>query len=366
MVDFIFESALFFLVNHGHREDTTHAVARVNGVRLEPCYWYRLFNEFMEILVTGSAGFIGFHLCQHLLNEGVKVIGVDNLNDYYDVNLKLARLQQLEGLPNFQFTKLDIADREAIANFFTQEQPEIVVHLGAQAGVRYSIQNPHAYVDSNLVGFVNILEACRHQPVKHLIYASSSSVYGNNKKLPFSTEDNVDHPISLYAATKKANELMAHAYSHLYGLPTTGLRFFTVYGPWGRPDMAYFSFTKAILAGEPIKVFNNGLMRRDFTYIDDVIEGIVRVIDYVPLGSVPYRLYNIGNHSPVNLGDFIEILEECLKKKAEKVLLPMQPGDVTETYADVSNLMADIEFSPSTSLFTGLHEFVNWYKSFYK
>jgi len=322
----------------------------------------------MKILVTGAAGFIGFHLCQRLLHEGMGVLGIDNLNDYYDVTLKQARLQQLEGLPNFKFTKLDIADREAMANFFAQEQPEVVVHLAAQAGVRYSIQNPHAYVDSNLVGFVNILEACRHQQISHLIYASSSSVYGNNKKLPFSTEDNVDHPVSLYAATKKANELMAHTHSHLYGLPTTGLRFFTVYGPWGRPDMAYFSFTKAILAGQPIKVFNNGQMRRDFTYIDDVIEGIVRLVNQMPTGNgdnVPYRLYNIGNHTPVALLDFIRILEKHLGKEAQKEFLPMQMGDVKETYADVDDLMRDVGFCPATSLEVGLKKFVDWYQSFF-
>jgi UDP-glucuronate 4-epimerase len=322
----------------------------------------------LKILVTGAAGFIGFHLCQRLLHEGMEVMGLDNLNDYYDVNLKLARLQQLESLPNFKFTKLDIADREAITNFFAQEQPEVVVHLAAQAGVRHSIQNPHAYVDSNLVGFVNMLEACRHQQVSHLIYASSSSVYGNAKKIPFSTEDNVDRPVSLYAATKKANELMSHTYSHLYNLPTTGLRFFTVYGPWGRPDMAYFSFTKAILAGEPIKVFNNGQMRRDFTYIDDVIEGIVRLLNHIPTsgdGSAPYRLYNIGNHTPVALLDFIQILEKHLGKEARKKFLPMQMGDVKETYADVDDLMRDVGFCPAMSLEVGLKKFVDWYQSFF-
>ncbi len=319
-----------------------------------------------KILVTGAAGFIGFHLCQRLLDQGQMVAGLDNLNDYYDVSIKQARLAQLKDRENFSFTKLDLADRQGIAEFFAQEKPELVVHLAAQAGVRYSLKNPNAYVDSNLVGFVNILEGCRHHSVKHLVYASSSSVYGSNKKIPFSVTDDVDHPVSLYAATKKANELMAHSYSHLYGIPTTGLRFFTVYGPWGRPDMAYFSFTKAILAGETIKVFNHGQMRRDFTYIDDVIEGVVRVINHIPTGSVPYRLYNIGNHSPVNLGDFIAILEECLGKQAEKVFLPMQPGDVPETYADVADLMADVGFSPSTPLVDGLRIFVTWYKSFYK
>jgi UDP-glucuronate 4-epimerase len=318
-----------------------------------------------KILVTGAAGFIGFHLCQSLLGQGQRIIGLDNLNDYYDVSLKKARLAQLKDRENFGFTKLDLADGQGIAEFFAQEKPERVVHLAAQAGVRYSLENPHAYVDSNLVGFVNILEGCRHNSVEHLVYGSSSSVYGANQKIPFAVTDNVDHPVSLYAATKKANELMAHTYSHLYGIPTTGLRFFTVYGPWGRPNMAYFSFTKAILAGEPIKVFNHGQMRRDFTYINDVIEGVVRVIDHIPASTVPYRLYNIGNHSPVNLEYFITILEECLGKKADKVFLPMQPGDVPETYADVADLMADVGFAPVTSLTTGLERFVKWYRNFY-
>lgn len=318
-----------------------------------------------KILVTGGAGFIGFHLCQRLLDQGKEVIGLDNLNDYYDVALKQARLAQLKKRPNFSFTKLDLADRQEMAEFFAREKPDKVVHLAAQAGVRYSLENPHAYVDSNLVGFVNLLEGCRHHQIKHLVYGSSSSVYGANKKIPFLVEDNVDHPISLYAATKKANELMAHTYSHLYRLPTTGLRFFTVYGPWGRPDMAYFSFTKAILAGKQIKVFNHGKMRRDFTYIDDVIEGLVRVLAHVPNEQVPYRLYNIGNHSPVALLDFIQILEDCLGRKAEKLFLPMQPGDVLETYADVSALVADVGFSPSTPLAVGLDKFTHWYRSFY-
>ncbi|MBE9203883.1 NAD-dependent epimerase [Synechocystis salina LEGE 06099] len=318
-----------------------------------------------KILVTGAAGFIGFHLCRRLLTDGKVVVGLDNLNDYYDVGLKQARLAQLQSQLNFSFTKLDLADRQGMAELFAQEKPELVVHLAAQAGVRYSLHNPHAYVDSNLVGFVNLLEGCRHHQVEHLVYGSSSSVYGANKKTPFSVEDNVDHPVSLYAATKKANELMAHSYSHLYRLPTTGLRFFTVYGPWGRPDMAYFSFTKAILAEERIKVFNHGQMRRDFTYIDDVIEGLVRVLAYVPTEQVPYRLYNIGNHSPVALLDFIQILEDCLEKKADKVFLPMQSGDVLETYADVSPLMADVGFSPSTPLAVGLEKFTRWYRSFY-
>ncbi|QUS59966.1 NAD-dependent epimerase [Synechocystis sp. PCC 7338] len=320
-----------------------------------------------KILVTGAAGFIGFHLCRRLLADGKVVTGLDNLNDYYDVSLKEARLVQLQAQPNFSFTKLDLSDRQGMAELFAQEKPDLVVHLAAQAGVRHSLQNPHAYVDSNLVGFVNVLEGCRHHSVNHLVYASSSSVYGANQKIPFAVTDNVDQPVSLYAATKKANELMAHTYSHLYGLPTTGLRFFTVYGPWGRPDMAYFSFTRAILAGEPIKVFNHGQMRRDFTYIDDVIEGLVRVLGHVPGAEAmtPYRLYNIGNHSPVNLGDFIAILEQCLGKRAEKVLLPMQPGDVPETYADVENLMADVGFSPATPLAVGLDKFTSWYRRFY-
>jgi UDP-glucuronate 4-epimerase len=320
-----------------------------------------------KVLVTGAAGFIGFHLCRRLLADGKVVLGLDNLNDYYDVGLKQARLAQLQEKSNFSFVKLDLADRQGMVEFFAQERPELMVHLAAQAGVRYSLENPHAYVDSNLVGFVNVLEGCRHHSVKHLVYASSSSVYGSNKKIPFAVTDNVDQPVSLYAATKKANELMAHTYSHLYGLPTTGLRFFTVYGPWGRPDMAYFSFTKAVLAGEPIKVFNHGQMRRDFTYIDDVIEGLVRVLGHVPTSGsgAPYRLYNIGNHSPVNLGDFVAILEECLGKQAEKVFLPMQLGDVRETYADVADLMADVGFAPSTSLTTGLKRFVDWYRKFY-
>ncbi|MEY2985094.1 MAG: hypothetical protein RLZZ568_1711 [Cyanobacteriota bacterium] len=321
-----------------------------------------------KILVTGAAGFIGFHCCQQLLAQGQRVIGLDNLNDYYDVSLKEARLAQLKDRKNFSFTKLDLADRQGMAEFFAQEQPRQVVHLAAQAGVRYSLENPHAYVDSNLIGFVNILEGCRHHSVEHLVYASSSSVYGANKKIPFSVTDNVDYPVSLYAATKKANELMAHTYSHLYGIPTTGLRFFTVYGPWGRPDMAYFSFTKAIIAGDPIKVFNHGQMQRDFTYIDDIVEGVVRVLARIPspsLNNVPYRLYNIGNHQPVTLGDFIITLEACLGKKAEKVFLPMQMGDVPTTYADVTDLMAEVGFAPSTPLTTGLERFVSWYRSFY-
>ncbi|UXE60984.1 MAG: NAD-dependent epimerase [Woronichinia naegeliana WA131] len=333
----------------------------------------------MKILVTGAAGFIGFHLCQRLLNEGNDVLGIDNLNNYYDVTLKKARLEQLESQKNFRFLKLDISDQNSISDLFAHELPQRVVHLAAQAGVRYSIQNPYAYVDSNLVGFVNILEGCRNQSIEHLVYASSSSVYGANTKIPFSVHDNVDHPVSLYAATKKANELMAHTYSHLYGLPTTGLRFFTVYGPWGRPDMAYFLFTKAILAGEPIKVFNNGNMKRDFTYIDDIIEGVVRVLNKIPETNAswntsqpdpssslaPYRLYNIGNHNPVELIHFLELLEDYLGQKADKNFLSMQMGDVKETYADIDDLMKDVDFFPKISLQIGLECFVSWYRTFY-
>lgn len=332
-----------------------------------------------KILVTGAAGFIGFHLSQRLLSRGDWVVGLDNLNDYYDVRLKLDRLSQLLKHPSFQFDQLDLADRPAIANLFAEQSFDIVVNLAAQAGVRYSLTHPHAYVDSNLVGFVNILEGCRHSDVKHLVFASSSSVYGANTKLPFSIHDNVDHPISLYAATKKANELMAHTYSHLYNLPTTGLRFFTVYGPWGRPDMALFLFTKAILAGQPIDVFNHGKMRRDFTYIDDIVEGITRVIDTIPQPHLtglrgspspgtrqpPYRIYNIGNNQPVELLHFIEVLESCLGMKAKKNLMPLQPGDVPETYAEVDDLIRDVGFKPSTPIEVGIDRFVDWYCSYY-
>ncbi|WP_198804923.1 NAD-dependent epimerase [Leptolyngbya sp. BL0902] len=322
----------------------------------------------MKILVTGAAGFIGFHVCQALLDQGEHVIGIDNLNNYYDPALKQGRLKQILPRVNFEFFKLDLASREETSSIFSQVQPQIVVHLAAQAGVRHSLKDPHSYVDSNLVGFVNVLEGCRHQNVEHLVYASSSSVYGANTKIPFSVDDNVDHPVSLYAATKKANELMAHSYSHLYNLPTTGLRFFTVYGPWGRPDMAYFSFTNSILLGKPIKVFNHGKMRRDFTYIDDVVEGVVRILNHIPQKAppiAPYRLYNIGNHSPVALAEFIETLETCLEKQAEKIFLPMEPGDVVETYADVDNLVADVGFAPNTPLVSGLEKFVAWYRNFY-
>ncbi len=327
----------------------------------------------MKILVTGAAGFIGFHLSQRLLQRGDTVIGLDNLNSYYDVSLKKERIAQLSPHKNFSFYHLDLADRQEITQLFTEQQFETVVNLAAQAGVRYSITNPYAYVDSNLTGFMNILEGCRHNNVGHLVFASSSSVYGTNKKIPFAIEDNVDHPVSLYAATKKANELMAHSYSHLYNIPITGLRFFTVYGPWGRPDMAVFLFTKAILAEEPIKVFNYGNMQRDFTYIDDLIEGMVRVIDNIPKPNLqadsptkaPYKIYNIGNNKPVELLHLIEVLEDCLGKKAIKEMLPMQPGDVPITYANVDALIQDIAFSPDTPIEVGIQRFVEWYRSYY-
>ena len=333
----------------------------------------------MKLLITGTAGFIGFHLSQKLLEEDYQVIGIDNLNDYYDPGLKKDRLKILEKYNSFTFHKVDLKDKADVDNIFETYKPTHVVNLAAQAGVRYSIENPYAYVDSNLIGFMNILEACRNYPVKHLIYASSSSVYGGNKVAPFSTNHNVDHPVSLYAATKKSNELMAHTYSHLYGIPTTGLRFFTVYGPWGRPDMAYFSFTRDIIAGKPIKVFNHGKMERDFTYIDDIIEGILRLIDRIPKANndwdetkddistsfAPYKIYNIGNNQPVSLMRFINILEEKIGKEAEKIYMDMQPGDVLRTYADVSDLEKDIGFKPSTSLEQGLSEFVRWYKDYY-
>lgn len=325
-----------------------------------------------KILVTGAAGFIGFHLSQKLLTNGEIVIGIDNLNDYYDVSLKQARLEQLFNHSNFQFFQLDIANRDKVAELFTTCKPELVINLAAQAGVRYSLTHPHTYVDSNLVGFVNILEGCRYAEVQHLVYASSSSVYGANIKIPFAVDDPVEHPVSLYAATKRANELMAYTYSHLYSLPTTGLRFFTVYGPWGRPDMAYFSFTKSILSGKPIKVFNYGKMRRDFTYIDDIVEGIIRVVTKIPQvnstidkKSVPCKLYNIGNNQPVNLIDFIEILENQLGIEAQKELLPLQAGEVEETYADINDLINDTGFKPNTSLEVGLNRFVDWYRSYY-
>src|SRR5690348_2196571 len=334
----------------------------------------------MRILVTGAAGFIGSALSLRLLARGDDVLGVDNLNDYYDVTLKQARLDRLTPHPTFRFAKLSIEDRPALEKAFHDFRPQRVVNLAAQAGVRYSIENPYAYVESNLVGFINILEACRHAKVEHLVYASSSSVYGANRKLPFSVQDPVDHPVSLYAATKKANELMAHTYSHLYNLPTTGLRFFTVYGPWGRPDMALFLFTRKILAGEPIDVFNHGKHTRDFTYIDDIVEGVIRTLDRVPDGdpafdplqpnpgssNAPYRVYNIGNHQPVELAHYIEVLEAKLGRKAEKILLPLQPGDVPDTYADVEELVRDTGYSPSTPIETGIGRFVDWYRDFYK
>lgn len=333
-----------------------------------------------KILVTGAAGFIGFHLSKYLLEtKEYKVIGIDNINDYYSTKLKKDRLEILKKYENFEFYKIDLKEKEKIEELFEREKFEYVVNLAAQAGVRYSITNPYAYVDSNLIGFVNILEACRNNPVKHLLYASSSSVYGGNKIVPFSTDHNVDHPVSLYAATKKSNELMAHAYSHLYKIPTTGLRFFTVYGPWGRPDMAYFSFTKNIMEGKAIKVFNHGKMERDFTYIDDIVEAMYKLINKIPKENkdwdekkdsisesfAPYKIYNIGNNSPVPLMEFINILEEKIGKKAEKIYLDMQPGDVLRTYADTSDLEKEINFKPSTKLADGLERFVEWYKEYY-
>lgn len=333
----------------------------------------------MNVLVTGAAGFIGYNLTQRLLKDGHSVYGIDNLNDYYDVGLKQSRLDRLGKQPGFRFEKLDLADRDKMADLFQANSFDCVVNLAAQAGVRYSIENPAAYVDSNLVGFGNILEGCRHSGVKHLVYASSSSVYGLNTQMPFAVRHNVDHPVSLYAASKKANELMAHTYSYLYQLPCTGLRFFTVYGPWGRPDMALFLFTRAILSGDPIKVFNNGDMQRDFTYIDDIVEGVVRVIHHTPKADpdwssadpnpasscVPYKLYNIGNNQPVALMDFVRAIEDALGRDAVIDYLPMQPGDVPATYADVSDLMADTGFKPSTSIKTGIRRFVDWYTEYY-
>jgi UDP-glucuronate 4-epimerase len=331
----------------------------------------------MNILVTGAAGFIGFHLSKRLLAENHHVIGVDNLNDYYDVRLKNERLKQLENNDKFTFYKVDLADSEGLNEIFERHPISIVINLAAQAGVRYSLTHPHSYVHSNLVGFVNILEACRHYQVEHLLYASSSSVYGANTKTPFSTQDSVDHPVSIYAATKKANELMAHTYSHLFNIPTTGLRFFTVYGPLGRPDMAYYTFTKDIIEGNPIKVYNNGNMRRDFTYIDDIVEGIVKLLNLQPepdpnrdldpsTSHAPYKIYNIGNNSPVRLMDFIQTLENLIGKKAKMEFLPMQPGDVKETYADITDLQKAAGFSPATPLEIGLSQFVDWYKKYHK
>lgn len=321
-----------------------------------------------KILVTGAAGFIGFHLAQKLCGQGMRVLGIDNMNDYYDVSLKEARLAELKKHNSFEFQKLSLEDNDAMAAMFEEFKPDIVVHLAAQAGVRYSIDNPRAYVASNLDGFINILEGCRHHAVKHLVFASSSSVYGANKKTPFSESDNVDHPVSLYAATKKSNELMAHAYAHLYGIPCSGLRFFTVYGPWGRPDMAYFKFTQKILKGEPIGVFNHGDMKRDFTYIDDIVEGVERLMDHLPPidgDGAPYKIYNIGNNQPEQLMDMISILEDALGKKAVTDMKPMQMGDVKETYADIDALERAVGFKPSTSLEKGITQFVDWYKNYY-
>ena len=322
----------------------------------------------MRVLVTGVAGFIGYHLAQRLLAEGDQVYGIDNLNDYYDVSLKKARLAQLQPQPGFSFQYLDLSDRAGMTSLFETNPIDCVVNLAAQAGVRYSLVNPHAYTDSNLAGFINLLEGCRHHHVQHLVYASSSSVYGANRKVPFATSDNVDHPISLYAATKKANELMAYTYSHLYQIPTTGLRFFTVYGPLGRPDMAYFKFVKAIKAGQPIDVYNHGDMQRDFTYIDDVIEGVVRVMRRAPVSveaNAPYKLYNIGNNRPVSLARFIEVVETAVGQTAQKNFLPMQPGDVPITYADVDDLIRDVGFKPTTPIETGMARFVEWYEAYY-
>ena len=348
--------------------------------------------KLMKILITGTAGFIGFHLAKRLLERGDEVVGIDNINDYYDVNLKYARLAETgisreaekwhmpvrsTKYPSYTFVRMNLEDRDQLMALFERGKFDNVCNLAAQAGVRYSLENPYAYIDSNIVGFVNILEACRNHNIRHLVYASSSSVYGNNTKMPLSTSDNVDHPISLYAATKKSNELMAYTYSHLYGIPTTGLRFFTVYGPWGRPDMALFLFTKAIINDEPVKIFNYGNMSRGFTYIDDIIEGVVRVIDKPPLTSAhtkpdpsssniaPYKIYNIGNSNPVKLMDYMEGIENALGKKAKKEFLPMQPGDVPNTYADVSDLVRDIGYKPSTKVEDGIKKFIKWYKEYY-
>ena len=333
-----------------------------------------------KVLITGAAGFIGFHLTQKLCAMGYQVVGIDNLNDYYDVNLKKDRLEILQSQEVFSFHKMELEDKASVDALFAQERFDYVVNLAAQAGVRYSLENPYAYINANVTGFLNILEGCRHFPVKHLVYASSSSVYGANTQMPFSTHHTVDHPVSLYAATKKSNELMAHTYAHLYDLPTTGLRFFTVYGPYGRPDMALFLFTKAILDGQPINVFNNGEMRRDFTYVDDIVEGVARLLPHVAQPNpqwngddpdtatsyAPYRLYNIGNNSPVKLLDFIEAIEESLGKNAEKNFMPLQDGDVPATYADVDDLMQAVDFKPATELRVGVQNFVDWYKQYYR
>lgn len=337
-------------------------------------------TEQAPILVTGVAGFIGFHTAIRLLERGEKVIGLDNVNDYYDVRLKKARLAKLKPFKQFTFAKTDLANRVKMRKLFAEQPIAKVVHLAAQAGVRYSLVNPHAYTDSNIEGFLNILEGCRHAKVQHLVYASSSSVYGGNTQMPFSIHDNVDHPVSLYAASKKANELMAHCYAHLYRIPCTGLRFFTVYGPWGRPDMALFIFTKAILEGKPIEVYNHGKMRRDFTYVDDIVEGVIRTLDHPAepnpawsgnkpdpgTSSAPARIYNIGNHQPVELLRFIEVLERTIGKKAKKKLLPIQPGDVPVTYADIEDLSRDVGFKPATPIEVGIPRFVQWYREFYK
>ena len=334
----------------------------------------------MKFLITGAAGFIGFHTSQYLLDRGDIVIGVDNINDYYDPSLKEARLSQLKNNDRFNFYKIDIIDKDAVNTIFEAESPEYIIHLAAQAGVRYSIENPYAYIDSNITGFMNILEACRHNPIKHLVFASSSSVYGSNTDMPFSVNDNVDHPLSIYAATKKSNELMAHTYSNLFDIPVSGLRFFTVYGPWGRPDMALFIFTRKILNGEAIDVFNEGKHKRDFTYIDDIVEGVVRVSDNVATSNpewnsdkpdpatskAPYRLYNVGNNSPVELMYFIEQIEKNLNKKADKNYLPLQAGDVPATYANVDALIDYVGYSPSTSIESGIENFIKWYKCYYK
>ena len=336
--------------------------------------------SYTNVLVTGAAGFIGFHLSRRLLADGCRVTGIDNLNDYYDVQLKKDRLALLTGHRHFRFDETDLADRSALQRLFDGHPFDVVVNMAAQAGVRYSLKNPHAYVDSNLVGFVNLLECCRHHAIEHLVYASSSSVYGANTRMPFSVHHNVDHPVSLYAASKKANELMAHTYSHLYKLPCTGLRFFTVYGPWGRPDMALFLFTRAILEGRPIQVFNHGKMQRDFTYIDDIVEGVVRVMGRLPqpdagwsgdqpdpgTSYAPYRIYNIGNNHPVQLMHFIEAIEKALGKKADKKMRAMQPGDVPATFADIDDLAADVGFTPSTPLAEGIERFVAWYRDYYR
>jgi len=336
--------------------------------------------KYQNVLVTGAAGFIGFHLSQRLLQNGCHVIGLDNMNDYYDIRLKKARLELLTSSDHFMYQQIDLADRDGIEKLFEKHSIDVVVNLAAQAGVRYSLVNPHSYVSSNLVGFVHLLECCRHHHIKHLVFASSSSVYGANTKMPFSIHDNVDHPVSIYAASKKANELMAHSYSHLYNLSCTGLRFFTVYGPWGRPDMALFLFTKAILEDQPIKVFNHGKMQRDFTYIDDIVEGIVRVLARSPepnpswsgdcpdpgTSYAPYRIYNIGNNQPVSLTDFIAEIEKALGKKAKKELLPMQPGDVPATFANIDDLVQDTGFKPETTLKEGISRFIQWYREYYQ